>query len=112
MKKTVLALFFLAFGLAAQAQLAYTGDSGRNQRNPEVSTLQVFPNPTVDYFSISTNQSIERIAVFNMLGRQVKLFTFTEGDRYFVGDLPKGMYLVQMTGKDSRLISTQRLSKR
>ena len=112
MKKTVLALFFIAFGFAAQAQLAYSGDSGRNQRNPEVSTLQVFPNPTVDYFNISSNQPIQYITVFNMLGRQMKFFTYTEGERYFVGDLPKGMYLVQMTGKDARLISTQRLSKR
>ncbi len=113
MKKTILAFLFLTFGLASQAQLAYSGnDAGRNGRNPEVAVLQVFPNPAAEHFSITSNQSVELITVYNLLGRQMKSFTYTEGERYYIGDLPKGMYLVQMTGKDTRLISTQRLSKR
>ncbi len=113
MKKTLLVLLFVISGLAAQAQLAYSGgDNGRSSRNAEAPVLQVFPNPAVDYFSITNDPSVEHIVIYNLLGRQMKSFTYTEGDRYFIGDLPKGMYLVQMTGRDSRLITTQRLSKR
>lgn len=115
MKKTLLGILFCMFGLAAQAQFAYTGNAGdpRAGRSTEVTTtIQIFPNPATEYFNVSSSQQVERISVYNLLGREMKSFTFTEGDRYFVGDLPKGMYLVQMTGKDNRLISTQRLSKR
>lgn len=114
MKKTLLGILFCMFGLALQAQFAYTGNAGdqRAGRVAEVTTIQVFPNPATEYFNVSSNQQVERITVYNLLGREMKSFIFTDGDRYFVGDLPKGMYLVQMTGKDNRLISTQRLSKR
>lgn len=114
MKKTLLGILFCIFGLSTQAQFAYTGNGGdqRAGRSPEVTTIQVFPNPATEYFNVSSNQQVERITVYNLLGREMKSFTFTDGDRYFVGDLPKGMYLIQMTGKDNRLVSTQRLSKR
>lgn len=112
MKRIVLSILFVVFALAAQAQLAYSGDNVRAVREAENTALHVFPNPAVDYISISSSQSVQHITVYNLLGRKMKSFTYTEGDRYFIGDLPKGMYLVQMTGKDARLISTQRLSKR
>lgn len=114
MKKTLLGILFCIFGLTVHAQYAYTGNAGdqRAGRAAEVTTIQVFPNPATEYFNVSSNQQIERITVYNLLGREMKTFIFTDGDRYFVGDLPKGMYLVQMTGKDNRLVSTQRLSKR
>ncbi len=116
MKKTLLGILFCIFGLAAQAQFAYTGNNNgdnRAGRSSEVTTtIQVFPNPATEYFNVSSNQQVERITVYNLLGREMKSFTFSDGDRYYIGDLSKGMYLVQMTGKDNRLVSTQRLSKR
>lgn len=112
MKRIVLSISFVIFALSVQAQLAYSGDNARAVREVENTSLQVFPNPAVDYITISSSQSVQHITVYNLLGRKMKSFTYIEGDRYFIGDLPKGMYLVQMTGKDARLISTQRLSKR
>lgn len=114
MKKNLLAIILCFFGLAVHAQFAYTGSGAdaRAGRAPEVTTIQVFPNPATEYFNVSSNQQVDRITVYNLLGREMKSFIFSDGDRYFIGDIPKGMYLVQMTGKDNRLISTQRLSKR
>ena len=113
MKKTLLYILFFVFSLSAQAQIAYSGSGdGRAGHNPELTIIQVFPNPAAEYFSITPNLNVEYIAIYNLLGRQMKSFTYSESDRYFIGDLPKGMYLVQMSGRDSRLITTQRLSKR
>ncbi len=113
MKKTLLYILFFIGSLSAQAQIAYSGgEDGRTGRNPELTLIQVFPNPAVEYFSITPNLNVEYIAIYNLLGRQMKSFNYSESDRYFIGDLPKGMYLVQMLGRDSRLITTQRLSKR
>ncbi len=111
MKQTILVVIMLFLGVVSYAQLAYDGQmESRSMRSHEV--IQVYPNPTTDYFSVSASQPIISIAVYNLLGREVKYYEFQEGTRYFVGDLPKGMYLIQLTGRDSRLISTQRLSKR
>jgi hypothetical protein len=113
MNKRLLFIFILTSCISVQAQIAYSGGHDvRAARNPEFAAIQVFPNPAVEFFNITPNPNIEHIAVYNLLGRQMKSFTYSDSDRYYVGDLPKGMYLVQMSGRDSRLISTQRLSKR
>ena len=45
--------------------------------------------------------------------REMKSFDVAEGgEKYYVADLPKGMYLIQLLGKSSKIIKTQRLSKR
>ncbi len=74
--------------------------------------LQVFPNPAVDYIQVSTNQAVERVAMFNLAGREIKAFTYHAEDKYYVGDLPKGMYLVQLVGAQNRRIATRRISVR
>ncbi|WP_367392172.1 T9SS type A sorting domain-containing protein [Lewinella sp. LCG006] len=79
---------------------------------PAVVELQVFPNPAVDYIQVSTNQAVERIAVFNLAGREIKAFTYRTEDKYYVGDLPKGMYLVQLVGAQNSRIGTRRISIR
>lgn len=77
-----------------------------------VVELQVFPNPAVDYIQVSTNQAVERVAVFNLAGREIKAFTYRAEDKYYVGDLPKGMYLVQLVGAHNSRIATRRISLR
>ena len=79
---------------------------------PAVTELQVFPNPAVDYIQVSTNQDVERVAVYNLAGRKIKTYTYRAEDKYYVGDLPKGMYLVQLLGVQDRRIATRRISIR
>ena len=48
-----------------------------------------------------------------MVGRQMKSFEAGEVDsRYFIGDLNRGMYLVQILGENNKIITTKRVSKR
>ena len=79
---------------------------------PAAVELQVFPNPAVDYIQVSTNQAVERVAVFNLAGRQIKAFTYRAEEKYYVGDLPKGMYLIQLLGAQNSRIATRRISLR
>ena len=69
-------------------------------------------NPAVDYIQVSTNQAVERVAVFNLAGRQIKAFTYRAEEKYYVGDLPKGMYLIQLLGAQNSRIATRRISLR
>ncbi len=74
--------------------------------------LQIFPNPATSHISINENDQVKEIKVFNLVGREVKKFDFVDGEKYYVGDLPKGMYLVQLVDKRNKILTTQRVSKR
>ncbi len=108
MKHLILLLFFslsAGFLLAQTNFQSYGGSSG-------VGEFQVFPNPAVDYIQVSDNDDIQRIALFNLAGREIKSFTYRSAEKYFVGDLPKGMYLIQFLGPQNRRLSTRRINIR
>ena len=74
--------------------------------------IQVFPNPVINHFQISNNRVVTQIIVFDLLGKQVKKFDYRSGEKYFIGDLRKGIYLVQMLGEDKDILVTKRISKK
>lgn len=52
-----------------------------------------FPNPTSDYVTITSNQSIEKVEIHDLLGNMV-LNTSTNTNKVDVTNLSKGIYLV------------------
>ena len=74
--------------------------------------IRVYPNPTTDFIQVNDNPSIETVAVYNLAGMQVRTFAFVTDKRYYVGDLPKGMYLVQLLGRNRERLVTKRLNIR
>lgn len=75
--------------------------------------IQVFPNPATNYFGITETEGVQKIYVFNLVGKRLKQFLDVARDKhYFIGDLPRGMYLVQMVGNNNQVIVTRRVSKR
>ncbi len=73
--------------------------------------LKIYPNPATDFISLSHNEGIERLVIYNLVGRKMKSFNVREGGKYQVSDMPKGMYLVQLLGERDKIITTQRLHK-
>ncbi|MFM8448916.1 MAG: T9SS type A sorting domain-containing protein [Haliscomenobacter sp.] len=117
MKQTLLALFFFlvlaqigvsqSAGYHSQGWLA-DADIGR-EKTPRI---EVFPNPASSYISLTESQSVQRIAVYNLVGRMVRVYDQVEEEkRYYIGDLPRGMYLVQILGDRNRIITTTRVHK-
>lgn len=92
---------------AGQASFRSTASSGT-----QVAELSVYPNPTADFFKVTTNDLVQQVAVYNLAGRQVKTFNYAEGEKYFVGDLPRGMYLIQLINNSDRTLVTRRVSVR
>jgi hypothetical protein len=74
--------------------------------------LQVYPNPAVDYIQISFNPTIRQVRLFNLAGRNVRTYNYMADEQYFVGDLPKGMYLIQMIGEKNVPLATRRINIR
>jgi hypothetical protein len=53
-----------------------------------------------------------RIAVYNLVGNLMRVYDQVEAEkRYYVGDLPGGMYLVQILGDRNKIITTKRIHK-
>ncbi len=74
--------------------------------------IRVFPNPTVDYFMLSDNNDvIEKIVVYNIIGRQVKTYRALDNFKYTVNDLPEGIYIVRLLNKGGNTVKTIRLNK-
>lgn len=74
--------------------------------------IQVFPNPVQTHFSINNNTKVKDILVFNLVGKELKRFDYSDNERYFLGDLPKGIYLVQFLDREKNVLTTRRISKR
>ncbi|MEY3194990.1 MAG: hypothetical protein RIQ78_1087 [Bacteroidota bacterium] len=75
--------------------------------------LSVFPNPAIDNISVHDNSDLVlQILVFNLVGKKVKSFEHLKGEYHYVGDLPKGVYLVQMLDKGKHILTTHKIDKR
>ncbi len=72
----------------------------------------VFPNPASEYFEVSGNERIDQVVLYNLVGRTVKTFQAFDNRRYFINDLPDGLYLVSFVSLQKGVLRTARLSKR
>lgn len=90
--------------------LSLTALQAQKNSKPDLS---VFPNPTTEYISVEDHSdAVGEVVLFSLAGRKVKDFSFNKGEQYYVADLPKGMYLVQLIDKSKRILTTQKLEKR
>lgn len=72
---------------------------------------QIFPNPTSEYFGLTNVNSTQELQIFNSLGKKQYSYEVAPGKRYYVGDLPTGMYLVAFLNKKGKITKTTRLVK-
>ncbi|MEM6319800.1 MAG: T9SS type A sorting domain-containing protein [Bacteroidota bacterium] len=86
-----------------------TSTSTFSVNRPEI---KIFPNPTTDYISLTQSEYVEKLVIYNIVGRPVKTFNANYGNQYDVADLPRGMYLVRLVGNNDQTIKTVRLSKK
>lgn len=70
--------------------------------------LNIFPNPTSDYFQTNFKNSVGRVEIYNLIGRKVKTFEKNQSS-YNVKDLRDGMYLVRLYDNKGKLIKVSRL---
>ena len=116
MKKILLFLLFALTCSLTYGQAAYGDDAADDMTVVEqikiAKNLQVFPNPAVDFISLNDITGVKRIAVFNLIGNEVTSFNVAEGEKYYVGDLRVGIYMVQIVGTNNKTLTTLRLSKK
>ncbi|WP_309640225.1 T9SS type A sorting domain-containing protein [Flavobacterium sp.] len=63
--------------------------------NTENIDIVLHPNPTNNYFELTTERTIEKVEVYSMLGQLVK--TFNQQNQYEISGLEKGSYIVKIS---------------
>lgn len=72
--------------------------------------LNMYPNPTSGQVKISTDETDAiQLKVYNILGKQMLSQTFRSEFNYDTRELPKGVYLVELTDATKRWTTTKRL---
>lgn len=56
----------------------------------------VIPNPTLDFFSISSNMLFDEVNIIEMTGKVLKTFSFDKAVKYDISDLPDGLFIVEL----------------
>ena len=112
MKQRLLFVFIVTlFSLSISAQVSYRGGKQLAEKTADVR-LHIFPNPATDYISVSNDDDVEEIIIYNVVGRLIRQFNVEEDGKYRISDLRNGMYLVRFFNSRGKLLATQRLSKR
>lgn len=85
----------------------------RQQNNALVEKeISVYPNPAVDFFTLSVNdETISKITVNNIIGKEVLTYNRTEMNKYDVSTLKKGIYVIRVFNHNDKLVKALRLSK-
>ena len=115
MKQTLLVFFFsiviipIILGQSGNRPLWLTGPETGKEKTPKI---EVFPNPASTYINLTEVTGVKRIFVVNLIGNLLRQFDeVLEGKSYYIGDLPRGMYFVQMLNEQNKVILTKRITK-
>lgn len=85
--------------------------SSSTQEIAEAQLVSVFPNPTNDGFTLSNNDVISQIDLYNSLGQKLNSFEFVNGEYYNVADLQSGIYSLVLKNKKGEVLNTVTLDK-
>lgn len=87
-----------------------------NQTSPtrdiDLSALNIYPNPAIDYFELSRYDGIRTLAIYNVAGRKLRQYNVAEDQKFDVSFLHRGMYLVRLADHRKEVVKTLRLNKR
>lgn len=77
--------------------------------NNEIA-VNIFPNPIEESFTIDAPFQVERIVIYDMLGKEVERIENLNNDNYITHNLQKGIYQVKIYG--SKFITVKKLIKK
>lgn len=107
MKKNLLLLSFLL------VFFSFVGAQNTTERKGGTEQISIYPNPASDFISVSNDDNLRAIVLYNIVGRKIRQFDIEHsGAQYDIRDLPDGLYSVHLIGKNNKVISTQRLTVR
>lgn len=96
----------------AEYEITVVGNPITSLNDLEIAQLRLFPNPATDFFQLEGPEGVEKITLYNLLGRELVQYQVNESQSYDISQLPKGMFLVALTDGKERILKTVRLQRR
>lgn len=132
-KKADLIMYFLPYGTAGTGKisvsLAFSSKPDTNidtlsyevnirsmttsTRDLRQEEVQLFPNPSSDYFQLKNmSDNVDRIVLYNIIGRKMREFNAQDGSRYKLAGLPDGVYFAALVNDQKGILRTLRVHKK
>lgn len=112
--KQILLSFFLFFTISqmfGQSESSFAFNSVKP--TTDGIELTIYPNPFSSYIKVNDREDVVKyVTIYNLLGKKMKQFVAVRDQSYYVSDLPRGMYFVQLIGQKEKVLKTQRIQKR
>lgn len=74
--------------------------------------IQLYPNPAQDFFVVSSPVVLGKIELYNITGDKAKIFYAYKNKRYYIDDIPAGIYLVRLLNLQEEIVKTLVLKKK
>ncbi len=66
----------------------------------EITSVNIYPNPTADFVQIESKNIIDKIEVFNILGKRISVTAVPEVD---LSQQPNGVYVLKIHSDEKTL---------
>ena len=111
--QTLLFSFTLIIAVSFTASANNGGGENDDVRTHQINNdIRVYPNPAIDYIMVTENDNIDKVWIYNILGKRVKSYKVEGSEtKYDIRDLPKGMYIVRLINHNGDLVMTSRVNK-
>lgn len=87
-----------------------------NQSTPiksdDKDAIQLYPNPTQDYFMVNSPIVLGKIELYNITGEKAKVYYAYKNKRYYIDDIPSGIYMARLFNLHEEILKTVILKKR
>lgn len=77
----------------------------------EAQLVTVFPNPTTDAFTLSNNDVVKQVELYNTLGQKLKSFDFENGEYLDISELDSGIYSLVLKNSKGEALHSLMLDK-
>ncbi len=84
-------------GTPAKQVIIQKNDSGIEGIANNDEQINLYPNPTSDFFTIKSKKQPSAVIIYNQIGQIVKRITNVGSAKIYVGDLPSGTYHINIT---------------
>lgn len=88
-----------------------------NQTTPlksdvEKDAIQLYPNPAQEYFMVTSPIVLGKIELYNITGDKAKVYYAYKNKRYYIDDVPSGIYMVRLLNLQQEIVKTVVLKKK
>jgi hypothetical protein len=92
-------------GCSSSTPLAVVVTINLANANFDLVDLEYYPNPVTDNLNLLTNQKIDAVTIYNLVGQEIMLITPNSTSAQIeMSNLPQGIYLLQIDAKDKHKI--------